>query len=248
MKHDLIYGVRIGPVEIKPLSKLAIHPLNVKRTEPDPDAWMVFCQDIKQNGIRVPLLITADGKIVQGQRRFTAAKKMGLAEAPVRYLEPNPEHVTLLKIIYRDNGDTRRNYTDFELEEIVLANWEKERILMVLPRGVTRSQKQEKPLEELLPEIAAISRTRAKKILADLRRRLKEEAARKRLPDLEDGEKRFGINRTKEWIKFEKQIESAEKKISAINEKEVKPLKEKQKEIEKELRQLGGLDRFKKLL
>ncbi len=250
-RYDELYEVKIGPVEEVELSKLRIHPLNVPRLEPDRDAWIVFTQDIKERGIQVPLVITHDGRILQGQRRSLAARKVGFKTVPVRRIEPNPELLSLLKIIYRDNGETRRNYTDEELERIVLANFERERILQVLPRGATKNKSVNallQPLETLLPQIAAISRGRAKIVLAALRKRLKEEDARKRLPDLVDGEVRFGLNRAREWQKSQKHIEALEKRIQSIRENEIDPARGSQKQIEKELRQLGGLERFLKML
>lgn len=250
-KFDELYGVRIGPVEQVDLSKIRIHPLNVPRLEPDKDAWIVFMQDIKERGVQVPLVLTHDGKILQGQRRSLAARKVGLKTVPARRLEPNPELLSLLKIIYRDNGETRRNYTDEEIERIVLANFDRQRILQVLPRGVTKSKSVNallQPLEVLLPQIAAISRGRAKRVLASLRKRLKEEDAVRRLPDLADGELRFGLNRAREWRKSEKRIETLEKRIQAIRDKEIEPARNVQKAIEKDLRQLGGLDRFLKMM
>lgn len=248
MKTELIYGVKVGPLVRVKITDMAIHPLNLKRKEPDPEAWMVFFQDIKKNGVHNPILLSADGKILQGQRRYTAAKKAGFTELPARYIEPNPEHTALLKIIYRDNGETRRNYTDTELEDIVLANWSRERVLQVLPRGVTVSKSSEKPLEKLLPEIAAITRSRAKKVLAGLRKRLKEEQGRKKNPDLIDGEIRYGTNRAREWIRYESKLEGARAKVHRIEIEEIAPSREKQKEIEKDLRHLGGLERFLKIL
>lgn len=246
-----IYGVRIGPVEEVDLSKLRVHPLNVVRHEPDQEAWIVFTQDIKQRGIQVPLVLTHDNRILQGQRRFLAARKVGLKTAPARRLEPNPDLFALLKIIYRDNGETRRNYTDEEIERIVLANFDRERILQVLPRGATKSKSSNallQPLEILLPEIAAISRARAKRILAALRNRLKLEASRKKTLELADGEVRFGVNRAREWMKFQKQIEILEERVLEIRQKEIGPARELQKQIEKDLRQLGGINRFLEML
>jgi len=245
---DTIYGVRIGPVTRVKLSEISVHPLNVKRMEPDREAWMVFFQDVKGNGVRQPIVLTADNKIVQGQRRFTAAQKAGIRDVPARYIEPNPDRMSLLKIIYRDNGDTRRNYSDDELERIVITNWTKERILSVLPRGVTRSKSSEEPLEALLPKIAAISRSRAKKILASVRNRIKAESARTRLAEISAGEMNFGRNRAKEWVALKRRIEKAEEKIGKIRAAEIDPALKDLKAIEKDLRSLGGVERFVKLL
>jgi len=40
-------------------------------------------QDILENGIRQPLLITEDGLILNGWRRYRIAKKLGLKSVPV---------------------------------------------------------------------------------------------------------------------------------------------------------------------
>jgi len=51
--------------------------------EEDPDV-QALAQDIKQNGILEPLVVSKDGYVISGNRRFTAAKMLGLEFVPVR--------------------------------------------------------------------------------------------------------------------------------------------------------------------
>jgi len=51
--------------------------------EEDPDV-QALAQDIKQNGILEPLVVSRDGYVISGNRRFTAARMLGLERVPVR--------------------------------------------------------------------------------------------------------------------------------------------------------------------
>lgn len=42
---------------------------------------------IKQRGVLTPILVTRDGEIVFGERRWTASRDLGLPDIPVRYVE-----------------------------------------------------------------------------------------------------------------------------------------------------------------
>lgn len=56
------------------------------RQRSDLDLDENFLSSIRQRGILCPLLVTSDGKLVAGGRRYAAAKQLGLADVPVRYV------------------------------------------------------------------------------------------------------------------------------------------------------------------
>lgn len=45
-----------------------------------------FANDIARNGIREPIVVSADGYLISGHRRFAAAKLVGMQEVPVRWI------------------------------------------------------------------------------------------------------------------------------------------------------------------
>jgi ParB family chromosome partitioning protein len=65
------------------VAKLTAHPGNVRE---DLGLTDEFCASVAENGVRVPLLITADTdggfRVIEGHRRLAAAVKAGLAEVP----------------------------------------------------------------------------------------------------------------------------------------------------------------------
>jgi ParB family chromosome partitioning protein len=76
------------------------------RTQPrkyfDEDGILELADSIKQDGILQPLIVTkADGyyKIVSGERRWRAAKKIGLKEVPTRVMELSDEEVARIQLI-----------------------------------------------------------------------------------------------------------------------------------------------------
>ena len=52
-------------------------------------------QDIIENGIRQPLLITQDGIILNGWRRYRLARELGLRRVPVVVIQGHVEEVEL---------------------------------------------------------------------------------------------------------------------------------------------------------
>lgn len=74
-KHELVYR--------DPFS-LVIHPLHKEIPPPDKKSadWVAFCDSIRAGGILHPLIITKDGRIMDGERRWVAAKDLQLPEIP----------------------------------------------------------------------------------------------------------------------------------------------------------------------
>jgi ParB-like chromosome segregation protein Spo0J len=78
----------VGPVEWWPPKRLkAYAPRHVTlpsfRGTP---SWAILQHLVKESGVREPLLILPDGRVVDGVHRLELAKALGLAEVPVRML------------------------------------------------------------------------------------------------------------------------------------------------------------------
>jgi len=56
-----------------------------------PDDFAALLEDIRQHGIRNPLDITRDGRILDGRHRFRAARSLKMAAVPVRFVSPRDE-------------------------------------------------------------------------------------------------------------------------------------------------------------
>lgn len=74
--------------ETRVTSALRQHPLADAIPAMLPDEWQEFLSDIAARGIQVPVEITPDYVILDGRHRWKAAKELGLAEVPVRFVNP----------------------------------------------------------------------------------------------------------------------------------------------------------------
>ena len=69
------------------LAELKDHPQNALLYGKD-ESIEDLIKSIRANGMLEPLLITKDGRIISGHRRYRAALALGLTEVPVRILRP----------------------------------------------------------------------------------------------------------------------------------------------------------------
>lgn len=78
---------KLGLVRVLPIDDIRPSPENEQLYRPvdptDPDI-VALAASICEHGIREPLVITLDGYIVSGHRRYTAAKLAGLEAVPCR--------------------------------------------------------------------------------------------------------------------------------------------------------------------
>lgn len=249
-EYRTLYGVPIAPARRVQLDRLSRHPMNPQRRA-DGDASRLLVADIKDEGLDKFILITADYEVLRGWRRVEASRKAGektiMAEMVVGKLDPkNPkDEVTLTKLIYRDNF-LRQDYTAEEVEAFILKRYGKERILAVLPRGpkVSKSERSLLPLERVIEQEMGMSQASAKVHLAAIRRTLKNEAAADRRLSLTDDAERTGLSMARRWMACEAKREKAERMIAKLRERNILPLTREMKEIERDLRKIGGLDRF----
>lgn len=69
-----------------------------------PEAINRLRDSIERRGIIVPLVVTADGHVVDGHRRLACAKALGLANVPVIVVDDDAS-------IYAEMNETTRRYT-----------------------------------------------------------------------------------------------------------------------------------------
>jgi ParB-like nuclease domain len=83
----------VGPVEWWPPKRLkpcAPRHVTLPTFRGSP-SWAILQQLVKESGVREPLLVLADGQVVDGVHRLELAKILGLPEVPVRVLTvPKP--------------------------------------------------------------------------------------------------------------------------------------------------------------
>jgi ParB family chromosome partitioning protein len=97
--------------------KLAEHPGNVRQ---DVVLSAEFAVSVAQCGVRIPLLVTADGeggfRVVEGHRRLAAAVKAGLAEVPciVDASRAEDEAGQFLDMLVANGRGYRQNFTPLE--------------------------------------------------------------------------------------------------------------------------------------
>ena len=114
--HDLISQIPISRIQPSPENDELYRPV-------DPDAPDIrdLTKSIRQNGIVEPLVITADGYILSGHRRFAAAIRAGLKKVPcrikpIRRSDDPDEFVKLL----REHNRQREKTFDEKVREAVL--------------------------------------------------------------------------------------------------------------------------------
>jgi hypothetical protein len=124
-KSELSHGRILGEIELVLWSSIRPSPQNdtiygpVDPSDPDVQA---LAASVGEHGIREPLVITLDGFILSGHRRYAAAKVAGLREIPCRrenIQSTDPGFVVLL----REYNRQRVKGIDVVLrEEIISAN------------------------------------------------------------------------------------------------------------------------------
>ena len=67
------------------IGTLEPHPLNAEIYGDGPDT--AFIDNVRKRGIIEPLIVTAKSVILAGNRRWQAAKKVGITEVPIRKIE-----------------------------------------------------------------------------------------------------------------------------------------------------------------
>ncbi len=104
-----------------------------------------LCNDIVANGILEPIVVTADGYIVSGHRRFAAAKMAGLKNVPVIRLDVRRDECSELeykRLLRRYNHQRHKNasqrlkrsystsHPDIAHEQLITARAERDLVAM----------------------------------------------------------------------------------------------------------------------
>jgi ParB family chromosome partitioning protein len=69
-------------IDMKPIAWFKPDPKNPRQNS-DPEALDRLGDDLKTRGVKVPLIALPDGTLIDGHRRWEAAKRKGLTELPV---------------------------------------------------------------------------------------------------------------------------------------------------------------------
>lgn len=247
-QYRILYGVRIAPAKDVQLDRLSRHPMNPLRGE-DREASRILIKDIKDEGLDKPILITGDYLVLRGWRRVESARKAGKKTLPAEMvagkLDPKKDRVIITKLIFRDNN-LRAGYKPEEVDEYILKIYGKERILAPLARGpkASKSENSLLPMERVVENEMGLTLGLAKFHLARIRRRIKEEAAAGARLSLTEDQERTGMSMARRWSQCQAKRERVEKTLKRLKEKSLLPLIREQKDLEKDLRKLGGKDRF----
>lgn len=126
------------------LRDIRIAPQNLDIYEPcgiDNDDDRALLESIRANGIEEPLVLTEDRFLISGNRRYWAAKRLGLKAVPVRFIKENFELLSRqdrLSLLRRFNQ--QREKSNFEkLRETSLDIDPKEAYSKLLKRRVERT-------------------------------------------------------------------------------------------------------------
>jgi hypothetical protein len=113
------------PIREVPISCIRPSPDNDKLYRPvstkDPDI-IALAKSVKLHGVMEPLVVTVDGFILSGHRRYAAAKRAGLETVPCRtedILSTDPGFLTLLREYNRQRA---KSLDEVLREEVVSAN------------------------------------------------------------------------------------------------------------------------------
>jgi len=118
--------VRISDeITYRSLSEIRPSPENDKLYRPvntkDP-SFRAFLKEVRLNGITDPLIITADGYICSGHRRFAAAEEIGLETVPCRIANIYRDDPGFLPFLKACNQQRVKTIDEVLREEVVSAN------------------------------------------------------------------------------------------------------------------------------
>jgi ParB-like chromosome segregation protein Spo0J len=80
LDHDQVYHVSLDEITPSPENDDLYRPVDIDDSE-----IVALADSIVQNGLREPIVLSSDGYILSGHRRYAACEIAGLSEVPVRY-------------------------------------------------------------------------------------------------------------------------------------------------------------------
>lgn len=112
-------------VEMVPLADLKPHPLNdeiYKRIDPDSPDMRALTKSVRRLGILEPLVVTTEGYIVSGHRRFASATKAGLKQVPGRRLPFASSDPAFPRLLVAFNAQRTKSADEILREEFILTD------------------------------------------------------------------------------------------------------------------------------
>lgn len=97
-----------GALDLRDPTQLRPHPFikDLHRWDPKSEAFHTFCDDVRLHGIQQPLLITPDGRVVDGEMRRQAALALQLPQVPCRLVVEEDAKLLAISSMLQ-----RRHYT-----------------------------------------------------------------------------------------------------------------------------------------
>lgn len=111
-------GVKLTAVRDFAIAALDPHPSNVLFADLPAKERAALKEDIEKRGVLVPIIATADGKILSGHRRVEICKELGKAFVPVRFVEGDLTPAQEREFLVKDNL-LRRHLTADEKKELI---------------------------------------------------------------------------------------------------------------------------------
>jgi hypothetical protein len=108
----------------KPTAELRPHPKNVGIYGDHADTDLI--ESIRAKGILTPLLITADGRVISGNRRLEAARRLNLPDVPV-VLFGSSDELDILEALIESNRQRHKTNEQLGREALTLMEVEAER-------------------------------------------------------------------------------------------------------------------------
>jgi hypothetical protein len=96
--NNLTSTIATSPVKMMLVTELTVHPTSMD-TYGATESIKDLLDSFGEVGILDPLTVTFDGRILNGQRRFRAAKELGIKEVPVRVFESTDETTIQLTLL-----------------------------------------------------------------------------------------------------------------------------------------------------
>ena len=117
LDSDRVRQVRVDRIRPSPENAQLYRPVDPQ----DPDV-QALAESIREHGVREPLVITKDGYILSGHRRWAAARLAGLKQVPcrtepIRYLHCDPNE--FVRLLREHNRQRVKSVDEMLREEVV---------------------------------------------------------------------------------------------------------------------------------
>lgn len=101
----------LSPIQSVMVNQISEHTLNESLMSAhgyDDEMESALARDVARNGLRVPLIISPDYRVLCGHRRLRAARLAGMSEVPIRQTMTALSMENELKYMVRDNIQSRQ--------------------------------------------------------------------------------------------------------------------------------------------